>query len=669
VGKTQLAVSATEWIKAEKTKWSIFWVPAYSYAGFEKAFLDIARAIGVPPTREDKDFKSSVRRMLSSDRFGPWLLVVDNADDLNVLHGREGREGILQYLPQSIHGYTLFTTRSRDVALHVADDAILQLTPMAPGEAEELLRKSLHQERHPSDPGLTKALPDSLANIPLAIIQASAYLNRNIDVSIERYLQKLHSNEETLATIMNQDFYDFTRYSDLQNAIVGTWLLSFEQILRVDTYASYLLRFISCIEPVAIPMSILPDLGPNTDLDHAIGTLRSYAFLDRTNEEGIFEMHKLVHTVTRLWVRSQQLAVEASQQAIDHFGYTFPSADYRNRSAWRQYIPHTLKALACASDIPWDTCSQLYMLIGQCLRADGHFSGAIRSMECCISLQDHLPFTHVSKLNAQFQLAISYDEAGRSREAIPLLEHVVKVRRDLLGKEAQQDYLTARQTLAGAYQANGRLFEAITILEDVAKTRENVVPDENERHLSTLHDLAGAYLAGGRVKESITMLELVVSERLETHPRDHPELLAAQHVLASAYLADARIDRAIELLEYIGDIEEKTLDKDHPDRLESQHVLASAYLADGQVDRATSLFEFVVEKQQALGEEHPSLLCSQHVLAQAYQRAGRYASAIELLQKVVRVEEMALSADHPSRIESQKELARAQTRQTALDES
>jgi MoxR-like ATPase len=99
VGKTQVALELAFWTKENKAEWSVFWVPALSAATFEQAYTDIARKLEIR-RGDDQDVKESVRQYLSSDAAGRWLLVIDNADDAELVCGGPGTpEGLDSYLP------------------------------------------------------------------------------------------------------------------------------------------------------------------------------------------------------------------------------------------------------------------------------------------------------------------------------------------------------------------------------------------------------------------------------------------------------------------------------------------------------------------------------------------------------------------------------------------
>ena len=56
-------------------------------------------------------------------------------------------------------------------------------------------------------------------------------------------------------------------------------------------------------------------------------------------------------------------------------------------------------------------------------------------------------------------------------------------------------------------------------------------------------------------------------------------------------------------------------------------------------------------------EDHPSRLASQHELARAYQANGQVKEAVKLLDHVVIVKRKVMAEDHPSRLVSERVLA------------
>ncbi|OAL56071.1 HET-domain-containing protein [Pyrenochaeta sp. DS3sAY3a] len=515
IGKTQLALEFVYTVKETLSGVSIFWIPMLSMASFEQACVGIAAALHLGQTgAEEEDAKVLVREYLSSDHAGRWLLVLDNADDHDLVFGNEQRLGILDYLPESDMGITLFTTRIQEVAVSLSRGDVLELGSMSREDAAAFLEKSVVKKKLVQDRATTGELLDELAYLPLAIAQAAAYLNMN-KISITKYMQLLKSTEQSLVSLMSKEFRDHTRYKGSANAVAMTWVVSFSQIRKRDTAAADLLAFLSFIEWRAIPRSLLPKLSSDELREEAIGTLCGYSFLSRREDdmEGMkereerYDMHRLVHLAARVWTSKHDSTAQTAEKALQHITQCFPSDDYTNQTIWRAYMPHALRLL-------------------ENVQTDDEGTRAYRA-------------------------------DGRVNQAVTLLEHVVKVQEKVLAED-HPNRLASQHELAGAYQADGRVNQAVTLLEHVVAVHEKVLVEDHPDRLASQHELAGAYKADGRVKQAITLLEYVVAVREKVLAEDHPDRLSSQHQLAGAYQADGRVKQAIALLEYVVAVREKS---------------------------------------------------------------------------------------------------------------
>ena len=619
VGKTQVALELAYTVKERWPTYSIYWVPAISAETFEQAYREIATqcSIALNPTEEDP--KESVRRYLNSGLAGKWLLIVDNADDQEILFGASGEVGgVTSYLPESENGLTLFTTRHREIAVSLAGSEIIEIPEMDYQEAESFLTRSLTQKDLLDDRAAATELLNELAFLPLAIAQAAAYLNA-IQISIREYLSLLRSTEQDTVSLLSREFRDNTRYSSSRNAVAATWLISFDQIRRSDSLAADLLSFISCIENKAVPRSILPTVEPEERMVHAIGTLRAYAFVTKRGDTDIYDMHRLVHLATKVWLDKQDALLKVKEEAAMHLAEIFPSDNYTNRATWREYFPHAFLSLRNTKALDIKARFDLCMAVGRCLRVDRRVGeAAVWLSECFLWRQSRFPEDNPSRLASQHELASVYQADGQVLKAVKLLEQVVAIEEKRL-KEDDPSRLASQHELASVYQADGQVLKAVKLLEQVVAIEEKRLKEDNPSRLASQHELASVYQADGQVLKAVKLLEQVIAIKEKVLKEDHPSRLASQHALAIVYQADGQVLKAVKLLEQVVAIREKVLKEDHPDRLASQHALARAYQANGQVSKAVKLLEQVVTiKEKVLKEDHPSRLASQNALLNLY---------------------------------------------------
>ena len=600
-----------------KNRWpdcSIYWVPALSAESFEQAYGEIARVCSIQ-INPGEDLKKSVQRYLSGDRAGKWLLIVDNSDDREILFGTpDGSPGIVQYLPENENGLTLFTTRHGEMAQSLAGSDTIDILEMDPEEAEIFLKASLKGVELLQDTTIITELLKELTYLPLAITQAVAYMN-SMKLPIKEYLRLLRNRDQNTVALLSREFYDNTRYKNIKNAVAATWLVSFDQIRESDPAAADILCFISFIENKAISKSILPPAQSNEEMTHAIGTLCAYAFIAKHSEGEKYDMHRLVHLATRVWMDKYGIILQWRKRAVAHLEMIFPGDDWSNREIWREYSPHAIELLrnteAWGSNERCDLCSQ----VGRWLYIDARYGEAIMWLA----------------------------QAGRWDE-----EHFA---------EGHPRRLKSQHVLGGAYVNDGQARKAVRLLENVVKIEE-VLAEDSPSRLASQHELGRAYIDNGQIRKAIQLLENVVRIKGETFTEDHPNVLTSQHVLASALLADGQVTQAVELLEHVVTVQGRLLPEDHPNLLTSQHELASALLTDGQVTQAVELLEHVVTMQEGvLAEDHSDLLISQHELARAYEATSQIDKAKLLIEHVVSVRRESLAEDHPYRLQSEELLS------------
>ena|SRR5687768_13414322 len=215
--------------KQNRPEWHVFWVPALSMASFEQACRAIVVKLGLEGA-DKTDAKELLQNYLDSDESGHWLLVVDNADSEEVM-GYGGQQGVRDLLPRTDRGRILFTTRTRSIATRLARREVVDLSRLSKTEARQLLEKLLI-DKLPAEEGVVMELLAILTYLPLAIMQAAAYLNETKTPVVE-YIRLLLHTERDIVELLEAEFEDDTRYRGAQNAVANTWVVSFEQIRTI----------------------------------------------------------------------------------------------------------------------------------------------------------------------------------------------------------------------------------------------------------------------------------------------------------------------------------------------------------------------------------------------------------------------------------------------------
>jgi hypothetical protein len=155
------------------------------------------------------DIKTLVQHHLSQESAGKWLLIVDNVDDMGMWNNN-----VKAYLPKSQQGCVICTTRSRKVAVKIAAPNVVEVPEMDEEMGMQLLAKSLiNKELLDSHQDALKLL-DQPSFLPLALVQAAAYINEN-RIMLADYLLLLGEQEQDVIKLLSKDFEDNWRYEGI----------------------------------------------------------------------------------------------------------------------------------------------------------------------------------------------------------------------------------------------------------------------------------------------------------------------------------------------------------------------------------------------------------------------------------------------------------------------
>ncbi|KAG9494769.1 hypothetical protein J7337_013908 [Fusarium musae] len=652
-GKTQVALHMAYWAKRHEEDCSVFWIPAFSMAGFEQECVKLVKKLDISCS-EGEDPKEVVKRHLSSGKVKRWFMVVDNADDIDILRfSRSSDKGIFSFLPHHDNGRILITTRSREVAFAMKIQ-VVELMQMDPKEASDLLRTLLDNENGSRDDELRDdktltTLLEGLTYLPLAIAQAAAYMNI-YKTNIAEYVQICdNADKKNIIELLEQKCDDETYYDESQSAVATTWIVSFDRIRSSNQAAADLLSFMAFIESRAIPRSILPVFETEQQTTRAIGILKSHGFLTQRGLDAIYDMHRLVHMVTRKWIEQKGESREIQLMSLARVKLVFPDDEWKNRELWRQYLPHALQLLRCLGDIENQNVAHLGFRVGQCLLRDNRDKEAVGIFEHVVKTYDStLPGDSRWQRISRLFLATAYLETELQEKAMEILQAIVDFEKRILAED-DPTLLTSQHVLASAYLRIGQAQKSVDILKLVTNIEQQTLAENDPSRLAGQHALAEAYIYIGQAQLAVEILESVTKIQEGMLSEDDPDRLSSQHTLAAAYISCKQEKKAIEILEWVVEIEKRFLAEDHPNLLAGQYQLAKAYFKDGQMARAIEILEWMVEtKKRLLAENHPNLLKGQYQLARAYFKDGQIARAIGILEDLVRIQTQTES--HNSRI-------------------
>ncbi|KAF1809665.1 HET-domain-containing protein [Eremomyces bilateralis CBS 781.70] len=483
VGKTQLAIETVYRTMEKQRDCSVFWIPATDPETLLQAYSAVAEELDIPGKDEQgADVKRLVQNYLSNESAGQWLLVFDNADDLDMWMGKPAERQsfrLLDYLPKSRRGSILFTTRDRKAATKLASQNLVEVQEMNAEVASELLQKCL--------------IGHDLTYLPLAIVQAAAYINAN-GTSIADYLSLLDEQDESMIELLSEDFEDDGRYRNIKNP----------RIQQHDSLAADYLSLMACIEPKDIPQSLFPPgLSRKKEVD-AIGTLYAYSFISKRPAGHTVDLHRLVYIATRNWLQENDQLVQWTEKAVVRLEEIFPDNTHSNRSIWRAYLPHVRVVLQ--SDLVQKDLKKridLQWRYGTCLDADGRWREAEVAYSQVLEMEKkELGAEHPDTLTNMANLASTYRNQGRWKEAEELQAEELEICSRILGAEHSStlssmanlastvlgaehpDTLSSMNNLSFTWKAMGQQTKALQLMDECAKLRKQVLGVNHPHFLS-----------------------------------------------------------------------------------------------------------------------------------------------------------------------------------------
>lgn len=316
------------------------------YAGsatrFEQGFREIAAKISIPGHNDPKiNILPRVHEWLDNERNGPWLLILDNADDSGFLlkpweaassdASANSQRALHGYIPRKSHGAMLVTSRNRTAAYDLIGnyDQLIKLDPMNMDDSLTLLESKINISPMMKDDAIR--LLKALERIPLAITQAGAYIRQNESVmTVSKYLEKFLENEQNTSTLLNKPSTDLRRDHTVPNAVISTWEISFNQIRQSNRPAAELLSLMSLFNRQNIPDFLVQGNEDDLAFIDTIGVLENFSLINTESGGKFFNMHRLVQVATRKWLEVNELLQKWKANAIERMAERFPNGAYEN---------------------------------------------------------------------------------------------------------------------------------------------------------------------------------------------------------------------------------------------------------------------------------------------------------------------------------------------------
>ena len=483
---------------------SIFWIHASSASRFEQDYLQIGRLAGISGlSGSAHDPKELIKEWLSSNDAGTWLLIVDSADDTDILFGNREADrplllkGLSEFLPKSANGSILFTTRNKKAGVKFATATGLVVLPeMDPADAEQLLKS--RSGEFMSDGDEIVELLDRLEYLPLALSQAGSYIAEN-SITIRAYLQLYSHSEASRTELLSEEFTDPAREDDARNPIVSTYTVSFDQINRSDLVAADLLSYMACLDDQAVPKNLLPLPMSLVKATNALGLLKAYSLITTDRTDTMFSMHRLVHLATRNWLKTHGRFKAWAQISLRMISEKFPPAG-----------PETL-----------DLCDT-YLSHAQAVYAYGQYSAK----------EDYSQADLAQKLSGYFKTRGSY------HTAVALAEEAMRLRKEAK-KLNDPNYLMSVENLDEILHSQSHASDNDTYQQLLPRWEqwyadwEKSVGYDHQLTLLSLQNLAASLRCEGEWEAMREIHQRMLSRKEKMFGADHPSTKMTEEALKS----------------------------------------------------------------------------------------------------------------------------------------
>jgi tetratricopeptide (TPR) repeat protein len=634
VGKTQLALEYAHRFMGDYDL--VWWVPSERPDEVTVALADLARKMGLRIGDNVAEAAEAALEELRRDTTPHWLLIFDNADDPKQLE---------PYLPSG-SGHVLITSRNQAWARSAE-----------PLEVEVFTRDEsvAHLLRHVPDldPAEARMVADALGHLPLAVEQASAWLEQT-GMQAQAYVAELNS-QATQILALGQP-------SDYQTPVVATWNLSFERLRQQSPAAVRMLQLLAFFSPGPISLDLLysdemyealrpidQNLSEQLMLPRVIRDISRFALVKVDQGSNSLQIHRLVQAV----IRSQ--LTDGEQDEVKHAVHRVlvgarprrgETDDAANWPTYELIWPHLVPSQA--EDCTDERTRQLLIDWVRYQWKHGEF-------ESCLSLAQRLQnlWTHVlgrdhpQTLHLQFQIANVLRSQGRFNEARDLDTYVLERQREVLGEDHLFTLITANG-LGADLKSLGEYREALAIDRKTYDSLKDEFGDDYERTLVAAHNLASSLRLVGDYETARQLDEDNFDRRRMVLGPDHPYTLSSAVSLANDLRAVGAFRESADLMRNTLATHQAILGGEMPDTLRAAIGLAVSLRKAGEQTEAMNLARDTYDRyERRYGPDSPETRLCAIDLACDYAAANNMPKALSLVTEVRSALEAGLGPGHP----------------------
>jgi hypothetical protein len=644
VGKTQLAQEYANRFMADYDL--VWWVPSERAEEVTQSLADLAHELGLRVGDNVAEAAKAALEELRRDTSPHWLLIFDNADNPKQLE---------PYLPVG-SGHVIITSRNQSWTT-IAD--MLEVDVFSREESVA------HLLRHVPDldAGDATSVAEALGDLPLAIEQASAWLEQT-GMPARAYVEELRTRA-TRVLGLNQPL-------DYPTPVVATWNMSFDRLRERSPAAVRLLQILAFCSPGPISLNLLyseetiqsllpydPALSERLMLGRIIRDISRFALVKVDQGSNSLQIHRLVQAVIRAQLTPQEQADARHELHKILVGARPRQGETDDPSNWSTYEiiwPHLGPSVAEECDD-----ARTRQLLIDWVR----YQWKIGDYEACLNLANRLELTWTSQLGAddqqtlhlRFHIANVMRSQGRYREARDLDMEVLARQRAVLGTDHPHALMTAG-SLAADQKALGEFNQALISDQRTYASFKDQFGEDYPRTLVAAFNLAISYRLVGDYSAARRLDQDVLDRRQLVLPPDHPYTLDTAANLALDMRAEGAFRESVALLRTTLDRYRAVFDEDMIEPLRTATSLSVSLRKAGEQAEAMKLAQDTYARyKRRHGLQAPEArLCALN-LACDYAASREFARAIDLATEARGALAAGLGADHPNALVAASNLA------------
>ncbi|KAJ4264362.1 hypothetical protein NW762_005560 [Fusarium torreyae] len=570
MGKTQVALSYAYRAHAEYPRMSVFWAYASNANQIRQSYSSIAHACQIPGHNDpNTDILVLVKQWLQVEHQKPWLMIVDNADDIGLFCNDDK---ISKYLPFCKQGMLLVTTISQEVAIRVTKgQSFFEVDRFTDDEARSLLTAKCKGPLF--QPSNLTSLASLLEYVPLALVQAATFIHGN-RMPFSLYLALfLEHKRRGLIRLLDEDFETDGKSSQSFQIVAETWLLSFLQVK--DTLAGELLCLMCVLDCQSIHESFLDNY---LECKHrttwplqrirAVDVLKNFSLVSVAQDNSL-TVHRRVQLATRRWLIQENKMASYTRAALATIWNLYYSQP--NLPTWcsrSMFLSHTVSVLQLQSTMAKVNYGELKA-------------------------------GFLSRMTTRHLMDLGLGEAESSS-----LQNITVPRAWLENED--ETPLTSTKRLNKAYVSRESWQEMSTAYETALTLAKSSVGDEHLETLNLMLKLGVSYLGQSRIKDAQDLFSQVCDTSLVVFGENSSTLLDSLRHHAAACNLQSQLPAAVEFLEKGLVISWKVYGKVSLGTAVFQYELATVKFDSGLHEKAVALMiECIDTLKEAFGPEDP----------------------------------------------------------------